>query len=285
MPNDVIKHYHLTALATLDRYVYCKIQKGMYGLSQAKSLPSNCLRNNYNNMISFTLVIDDFWEKYVGKENAQHLLNTMRQFYKCSCNWDGKQYCGLTLKWDYNGQKFHLSMPNYNKDLAQFQHTPPQKRQDQPYPHVKPTYGAKKQYSQVEDNSPTLDKARKKFIQEVCRVFLYLAQAVNGGLLPVLSSLASQQANPTEKTVELCKQFFDYMVMQEDAILTYHASNTVLAIHSNSSYLSAPKSCSRMGGHMFMAGKDNILINNGAILNVLQIIQAIMSSTAEEIRP
>ncbi len=113
----------------------------------------------------------------MGEENAQHLLDTMQQFYKCSFDWDGKRYCGLAIKWDYNGQKFHLSMPkNYlNKALAQFQHTPPRKRQDQPYPHVKPTYGTKKQFLQVEDNSPALDNAGKKFIQEVCGVFLYLA--------------------------------------------------------------------------------------------------------------
>jgi hypothetical protein len=51
----------------------------------------------------------------------------------------------------------------------------------------------KKQYSQAEDDSPALDKAGKKFILEVCGVFLYLARAVNGGLLPVLTSLAFQQ--------------------------------------------------------------------------------------------
>jgi hypothetical protein len=149
---------------------------------------------------------------------------------------------------------------------------PPQKQQDQPYPHVKPAYGARKEYSQVEDNFPPLNKAGKNFIQEVCRVFLYLAQAVNGGLLPVLSSLASQQANPTEKTMELCKQLLDYMAMQEDAIITYHASNMVLAIHSNAAYLSKTKSCSRTGGHMFITGKDNTPFNNGAILTILQII-------------
>ncbi len=32
MPNYVIKHYQLTDLATPDGYVYCEIQKGMYGL-------------------------------------------------------------------------------------------------------------------------------------------------------------------------------------------------------------------------------------------------------------
>jgi hypothetical protein len=158
---------------------------------------------------------------------------------------------------------------------------PPAKRQDQPYPHVKPNYGAKKQYSQEEDNAPALNKEEKKFIQEVCRVFLFLARAVDGGLLPALSSLASQQANPTEKTMLLCKQFLDFMATQEDAVLTYQASNMVLAIHSNASYLSEPKSPSRAGGHMFMAEKDEIPINNGAVLNISQIIRAVMSSTAE----
>jgi hypothetical protein len=54
-----------------------------------------------------------------------------------------------------------------------------------------------------------------------------------------------------------------------------------LAIHSNTSYLSKPKSCSPAGGHMFMVGKDNIPFNIGAVLNILQIIQAAMSSVAE----
>ncbi len=35
MPNDVIKNYNLTDLATLDGYVYWRIQKKMYGLTQA----------------------------------------------------------------------------------------------------------------------------------------------------------------------------------------------------------------------------------------------------------
>jgi len=58
---------------------------------------------------------------------------------------------------------------------------PPAKRQDQPYPHVKPDYGAKKQYSQEEDDSPALSKAGEKIIQEVCGVFLFLERAVDGG--------------------------------------------------------------------------------------------------------
>jgi hypothetical protein len=54
--------------------------------------------------------------------------------------------------------------------------------------------------------------------------------------------------------------------LQDKAVLTYKASNMVLAVHSNASYLSEPKACSRTGEHMFMAGRDDIPTNNGAVL-------------------
>jgi hypothetical protein len=115
----------------------------------------------------------------------------------------------------------------------------------------------------AEDKFPPLNKVGKKFIQGVCGVFLFLACRVDGGLLPALSALASQQANPMEQTMALCKQFLDYMASQDKAVLTYKASNMVLAVHSNASYLSEPKAHSHAGGHMFMAGRDNISTKMG----------------------
>jgi hypothetical protein len=73
----------------------------------------------------------------------------------------------------------------------------------------------------------------------------------------------------------------DYAASQEDAIVTYRASKMKLAIHSDASYLSEPKAPSRAGGHMFMASMEEIPINNGAVLNILQIIKAVMSLAAE----
>jgi hypothetical protein len=100
------------------------------------------------------------------------------------------------------------------------------------------------------------------------RSFFFLARVVDRELHPVLSSLASQQENPTKKTMELCKQILDYMVTQENAILTYRTRDMVLAIHSNASYLSEPKYRSHVCGRMFMDRKDNIPFNNGTILNI-----------------
>jgi hypothetical protein len=129
MPNNVIEHYKLRDIVTPDGHIYCKIQKGMYGLPQAGIIAQELLadhlkQNGYMQSkttpglwlhkmrpIQFSLAVDDFGVKYVGKENVLHLLNTIQQYYKCSCDWDGKRYCRLTIKWDYEGQKVHLSMP------------------------------------------------------------------------------------------------------------------------------------------------------------------------------
>ncbi len=52
-------------------------------------------------------------------------MNTIQKYFKCAYNWDGKRYCGLAIKWDYEGWKVHLSMPTYVKKALQcFQHTP-----------------------------------------------------------------------------------------------------------------------------------------------------------------
>jgi hypothetical protein len=137
------------------------------------------------------------------------------------------------------------------------------------------------QYAKQPIKAPQLDKAGKKFIQEVTGVFLFLARAVDSTMLTPLSALASKQASPTELTMEKCLQFLNYAATQDNAILTYKASDIILAIHSNNSYLSEPKAQSQAGGHMFMVGNDEILINNGTVLNILQVIRSVMSSAAE----
>jgi hypothetical protein len=55
----------------------------------------------------------------------------------------------------------------------------------------------------------------------------------------------------------------------------------VLTVHSDVSYLSKPKACSRAGVHFFLSADTEDLIINGAVLNHTQIIKAVMSSAAE----
>jgi hypothetical protein len=100
-------------------------------------------------------------------------------------------------------------------------------------------------------------------------------------MLAALSAITSTQAKPTEETMARCKQFLDYAATQQDTIVTYKRSDMVLTLHSNASYLSKVKACSRAGGHFFLSSDTEDLINNGAVLNLAQIIKAVMSSAAD----
>jgi hypothetical protein len=100
-------------------------------------------------------------------------------------------------------------------------------------------------------------------------------------MLTALGSLAAEQSNPTERTMEKCKQFLDCAATQEDAVITYGKSDMVLAIHSDASYLSEPRARSRAGGHFFLSEKDTNPQDNGAVHTVAKIIKAVMSSAAE----
>jgi hypothetical protein len=173
-------------------------------------------------------------------------------------------------------------MPGYCENARQrFKHDFPTKRQDQPYPHVERTYGAKQQFAEPEDTSPNVSAEDKTFVQEVIGVFLYYARAVDCTMLPALGSLASQQAKPTKKTMGLIHQFLDYAVSNPDATVTYRASDMVLAAHSDASYLSETNARSRAGGHFFLSENDEFPKNNGAVITISQIIKAVMSSAAE----
>ena len=94
------------------------------------------------------------------------------------------------------------------------------------------------QYAKDEDNSPLLSKAEKKFVQEVIGVFLYYARAVDLTMLPALGTPATQQAAPTQNTMKKSHQLLDYAATHPDAIITYHASDMLLVVHSDALYLS-----------------------------------------------
>ena len=100
-------------------------------------------------------------------------------------------------------------------------------------------------------------------------------------MLTALSTIATQQSSPTEQTMQKVKQFFDYSSTHPSAIVTYHASDMVLAGHNDASYLSKSKARGRAGGHFFMSNNTEYPANNGSILTVAKIIKAVMSSTVE----
>jgi hypothetical protein len=226
--------------------------------------------------------VDDFGVKYINETDVNHLIQALKQDYEIEEDWEGNRYLGITLDWDYKKREVHLSMPGYvERALARFGHLIPKILQHQPHKHTVPTYGAIVQYAKDDDATNLLSKEDKKYIQQVLGTFLYYGRAVDSTMLTVLSSIASNQAEPTEETMNNIKLFLDYAASHQDAILTYQASDMVLIVHSDASYLSEPKARSRAGGHFFMSSDVANPHNNGAVLNIAQLIKAVMSSAAE----
>jgi hypothetical protein len=114
LPQETIDKYDLIDLAQ-DGKVYIEIQKSMYGLPQAGILTNELLQRNLakdgyrptqhthglwkhdTHPISFSLVVDDFEVKYVGREHSEHLMEFIKNNYNISSDWKGSTYCGVTL--------------------------------------------------------------------------------------------------------------------------------------------------------------------------------------------
>ena len=101
-------------------------------------------------------------------------------------------------------------------------------------------------------------------------------------MLVALGAIASEQAYLTRATMKKVYQFLDYVASQEQSVLTYEASDMVLAVHSDALYLSESKARSRAGGNFFMSKDVSFPPNNGVVLNMAQIMKTIMSLAVEE---
>lgn len=300
IPEEIIIEYNLREIATEDGYVYCEIRKGMYGLPQAGIIAQRLLEERLATVgyhqskivpglwthetrdICFTLVVDDFAIKYTKKEDAQHLIDAIQKDYTITIDWDATKYIGLTVEWDYPNHKVYLHMPGYlDKALLRFKHETPKTKQNSPHPHVTPQYGAKTQYAEETDSSPPLGKEETKFIQAAAGTLLYYGRAVDNTILPSLSAIATEQAKPTTKTMATIKQLLDYCATQEEAVISYEASDMILAVHSDAGYCNEKNARSRAGGHFFLSSNVDNPPNNGAVLTIATIIKAVMSSAAE----
>jgi hypothetical protein len=279
-----------------------KICKGMYGLPQAGMLANKLLQKRLathiyspckhthglwrhaTRPIVFSLNVDDFGVKYVGKENADHLYHALCQYYPTSIDWPGGLYCGIMLHWDYDARTVDLSMPGYVAAALQtFQHSKPARHHYAPSRFIPPNYGATTQFIKVDDTDPmTPDQTLR--LQQVIGTFLYYARAVlDSTMLHALTTLASEQSVGTQNTVNGMVDFLNYCASNPNAILRYTSSDMVLHTHSDAAYLTDRNARIRAGGHHYMG--NNMThpnpIHNGSILDISKILRMVVVSAAE----
>jgi hypothetical protein len=251
-PEEIIQKYNLNDLA-VDGWVYIEIRKGMYGLKQAELLANQLLQTRLAPFvyyparhnpglwlhkarpISFTLVVDDFTAKYVGKQHAEHLWNALLRTYELTTDWTATFYSGMTLTWNYDTRTYDISMPgNVSNVLRKFQHDSPKHPQYTPSRYVMPVYSAKTQYA-MKDETPPLTAHQCLTIQKVTGSVLYYARAVDPTVLMPLNDNATEKTKATDKTQAATNQTLDYFATHPDATIRYHAYYMILHIHSDAS--------------------------------------------------
>jgi hypothetical protein len=112
----------------------------------------------------------------------------------------------------------------------------------------------------------------------------YCARAVDMTVLMALSMIASKQKEEMERTMEKALQVLYYLVAHPDAKVKFRASDMVMNIHSDASYLTEPKARSRACGHFFNGwlSQDNKPIKlNGAFHTLCSILRFVVASAAE----
>jgi len=285
----------------------------MYGLPQASRVAYDALvphlrQAGYNetgitpglfkhesNSIIFCLTVDDFGIQYVGKEDALHLRDHLAKEYVLTEDWEGKNYCGIDLEWDYVNRHVTLSIDGYVlRGLQRFAHLldlntkgKPKRLQHAPSKHTAPKYGAKVQYAKEPDTSEPLSKERIKLLMEITGVFLFYARAIDNTMLVSLGTLGSAQSKGTDNTMQAAVHLLNYAATHPDAKIRYHASEMQLHNHSDASYLSESEARSRAGGYFFLDGKDDPSPHapppklNGPVEIICQIIGPVCASAAE----
>ena len=99
-----------------------------------------------------------------------------------------------------------------------------------------------------------------------------------------LSDLSSQQSAPTKNTMKQVSQFLDYMWTHPDAIIQYRASDMILNVHSDASYLSTLKACSQAGGYFFLGSlpHDGDPIRLNGAIHITCIVLKLVAALAAE---
>ena len=175
-----------------DKYVYCKIKRGMYGLKQAARLAYDSLKQHLstygyhpdkyaqniwsheNRRTKFCLCVDDFRVQYFSQQDAEHLIQALQSKYIITMDYSGKKFCGLDITWDYTNGWVDIAMTNYvKKTLKKLRHTTPTRAQHAPHTWSTPTYGQTRQFATPSDTSNILDKNDTKYVQQVVGSFLY----------------------------------------------------------------------------------------------------------------
>ena len=102
--------------------------------------------------------------------------------------------------------------------------------------------------------------------------------------MPAINEISTTQAKPTVCTKEECQQLMDYATTHPHVYIRYHASNMILWVDSDTTYLVMPNARSHISGYFQLNDHPDKNLNpntNGPILVECKGLKRVISSAAE----
>ena len=167
---------------------------------------------------------ENFGVNYVDKDDAEHLISSIKANYGLTVDWTGNLYCGISLDCDYVNRWVDISMPGYIKKMMQeYGHVIPTRLQMCPYSPEPKKIGSEAQAPLPTNESPKLDEKGIKRIQQIVGSILYYARTVDMTVLVALSTIAIDQTKATKQTMDRCIQLLDYLARNQNEKVRFHA--------------------------------------------------------------
>jgi hypothetical protein len=106
-----------------------------------------------------------------------------------------------------------------------------------------------------ETTSPALSDKDVNKLQQLTVTLLYYARAVDPTLIMPINVLASEQSRATVFTAEKVIKLLNYCNTHLETKIRHHASDMILHIYRDASYLSEKEATNRAGGFFYMGSR------------------------------
>ncbi|KAI2496471.1 hypothetical protein MHU86_18012 [Fragilaria crotonensis] len=223
IPDVIIDQYNLRPLIH-NGHVYVEIRRGI-------------------------LVVDDFGIRYTDIADAEHLLATLEATYQVSRDWSGARYCGLTLTGIIPRARATSVCLATSTALLSVSNTPYHANLNIPAPMA--TSELRRQNTVCGSRHHCCPRRQRQTPHSRSAGYpLFYARAIDSTLLTAIGELATEHSQSTTYTMEKLAQLLNYCATHPDASVRFFtASDMILAVESDASYLSVAKGRSRAAGY------------------------------------
>jgi hypothetical protein len=207
-----------------------------------------------------------------------HLIHTLTALYQVKINWKGSKYLGMDIAINRKQRHVTLTMPKYIDRLLCKVKPEGVKGSNTPAIYTPPNYANPGAQRATIDDSELASEDDQKLLQSVVGTLLYYSRAVDPSICTAVHELGSIQSKPSQNDMKKLDKLLQYVFKHRNIGIRFYASDMLLQLMSDASYLCRPKAASVVGLLAYLGSPHGI---NGPISCNSKMISCVVASVAE----